>query len=96
MRFLMRAPDMAEEMVEQSSEKFTERYVRAPMLASTRYADAICCTTDASHADIDAASIPRAGACPYYGAGAASHCTSDPNTGHGRTVASRHSRSTQW
>ena len=28
MRFLTRAPDMAEEMVEQSSDKFTERYVR--------------------------------------------------------------------
>ena len=28
MRFLTRAPDMAEKMVEQSSDKFTERYVR--------------------------------------------------------------------
>lgn len=44
MRFLMRAPDMAEEMVEQSSEKFTERYVRTPMSASVRYADVICCS----------------------------------------------------
>ncbi len=33
MRFLMRAPDMAEEMVEQSSEKFTERYVCISMPA---------------------------------------------------------------
>ncbi|OJT07591.1 Actin-like protein ARP8 [Trametes pubescens] len=36
MRFLMRAPDMAEEMVEQSSEKFTERYTQA-MLISTQH-----------------------------------------------------------
>ena len=28
MRFLMRAPDMAEEMVEQSADKLSERYVR--------------------------------------------------------------------
>ncbi len=27
MRFLMRAPDMIEEMVEQSADKFSERYV---------------------------------------------------------------------
>lgn len=43
MRFLMRAPDMAEEMVEQSSEKFTERYVRTSMPASLHYTKAISC-----------------------------------------------------
>ncbi|KAI0330934.1 actin-like ATPase domain-containing protein [Cubamyces sp. BRFM 1775] len=36
MRFLTRAPDMAEEMVEQSSDKFTERYTQA-MLISTQH-----------------------------------------------------------
>ncbi|KAI0364722.1 actin-like ATPase domain-containing protein [Pilatotrama ljubarskyi] len=36
MRFLTRAPDMAEEMVEQSSEKFAERYTQA-MLISTQH-----------------------------------------------------------
>ncbi|KAI0832128.1 actin-like ATPase domain-containing protein [Trametes gibbosa] len=36
MRFLTRAPDMAEEMVEQSAEKFTERYTQA-MLISTQH-----------------------------------------------------------
>lgn len=32
MRFLMRAPDMAEEMVEQGADKFSERYV-SPLVA---------------------------------------------------------------
>ncbi|RPD64111.1 actin-like ATPase domain-containing protein [Lentinus tigrinus ALCF2SS1-7] len=34
MRFLMRAPDMAEEMVEQSSDKFSERYTQAMMIST--------------------------------------------------------------
>ncbi|KAI0640783.1 actin-like ATPase domain-containing protein [Trametes meyenii] len=36
MRFLTRVPDMAEEMVEQSNDKFTERYTQA-MLISTQH-----------------------------------------------------------
>ncbi|TFK85506.1 actin-like ATPase domain-containing protein [Polyporus arcularius HHB13444] len=34
MRFLMRAPDMAEEMVEQSADKFSERYTQAMMIST--------------------------------------------------------------
>ncbi|KAI0718003.1 actin-like ATPase domain-containing protein [Cerioporus squamosus] len=34
MRFLMRAPDMGEEMVEQSADKFSERYTQAMMIST--------------------------------------------------------------
>ncbi|EJF64395.1 actin-like ATPase domain-containing protein [Dichomitus squalens] len=34
MRFLMRAPDMAEEMVEQSADKLSERYTQAMMIST--------------------------------------------------------------
>lgn len=63
MRFLMRAPDMAEEMVEQSADKFSERYVSpsvadpkrvgVPMLTRCEWFSA-----DPSDDDIHAAPFP--------------------------------------
>lgn len=94
MRFLTRAPDMAEEMVKQSSDKFTERYVRlVQFLEQLRVIERSHLFTDAGRVDLDATLVPRVGSSGEPGACTASCNADTANTSNRGPVLFSHSRS---
>ena len=96
MRFLTRAPDMAEEMVEQSSDKFTERYVRlAKLLEPLRAIERSHVITDAGHVDFNATPFPCVDSCGEPGPRTASRNADTANTSNRGPVLCRHSSSSE-
>ena len=94
MRFLTRAPDMAEEMVEQSSDKFTERYVcLAQFLEQLRAIERRHISTDAGHVNLNATLVSRVSSCGEPGARTASCNANLTNTGNRGPVLCSHSSS---
>ena len=90
MRFLMRAPDMAEEMVEQSADKFSERYVRSFHIQTlSGVSSRTHRATDTGYDDFHPAFVPGASSSHYSRSCGAHGHTSHSDSRHNRRTVSR-------